>query len=199
MDVKDKIVTGSLDLFIRYGIKPVTMDMIAQELGLSKRTIYEHFTDKDELLMQCLDRSHADWEQYTKTTLENSGNIIEALIKIIQYTAQIMSTINPLFFTDIRKYFTEFHKSKIKALDDCRKHQAFEMLEKGKKEGLFREDLDPQLFAEIYAAQLKSMKYQDVFTTDIYSKMEIIQQMVMSLLRGIATPKGLEIINKFTL
>ena len=73
------------------------------------------------------------------------------------------------------------------------------MLEKGKKEGLFRDDLDPQLFAEIYAAQLKSMKYQDVFTTDIYSKMEIVQQMIMSLLRGIATPKGLEIINKFTL
>jgi hypothetical protein len=72
-------------------------------------------------------------------------------------------------------------------------------LKKEKKKDYSGMTSDPQLFAEIYAAQLKSMKYQNVFTTDIYSKMEIVQQMIMSILRGIATPKGLEIINKFNL
>jgi AcrR family transcriptional regulator len=198
MDVNQKIVSGSLELFMKYGIKPVTMDMIAQELGLSKRTIYENFADKDELVRCCVDKMDEERNRSFTEILENSSNVIEALFRIMRQTIKVMSSVNPLFNKDIKKYFHEIHQSKFKSSENCRKQQAAELLEKGKREGLFRQDVDVKIIAEIYLAQIKSMNYEDVFPEELYSKKELVEHLLVNLLRGIATPKGMEMIEKYT-
>jgi len=198
MDVNQKIVSGSLDLFMKYGIKPVTMDMIAQELGLSKRTIYENFADKDELVRCCVDKMDEERNRSFTEILENSSNVIEALFRIMRQTIKVMSSVNPLFNKDIKKYFHEIHQSKFKSSENCRKQQAAELLEKGKREGLFRQDVDVKIIAENYLAQIKSMNYEDVFPEELYSKKELVEHLLVNLLRGIATPKGMEMIEKYT-
>ena len=198
MDVNQKIVSGSLELFMKYGIKPVTMDMIAQELGLSKRTIYENFADKDELVRCCVDKMDEERNRSFTEILENSSNVIVALFRIMRQTIKVMSSVNPLFNKDIKKYFHEIHQSKFKSSENCRKQQAAELLEKGKREGLFRQDVDVKIIAEIYLAQIKSMNYEDVFPEELYSKKELVEHLLVNLLRGIATPKGMEMIEKYT-
>jgi len=174
------------------------MDMIAQELDLSKRTIYENFADKDELVRCCVDKMDEERNRSFTEILENSSNVIEALFRIMRQTIKVMSSVNPLFNKDIKKYFHEIHQSKFKSSENCRKQQAAELLEKGKREGLFRQDVDVKIIAEIYLAQIKSMNYEDVFPEELYSKKELVEHLLVNLLRGIATPKGMEMIEKYT-
>jgi len=98
MEVKDKIISGSLKMFTKYGIQSITMDMIAEQLGVSIRTIYETFKDKDELLKCCIEVAMIEQKAFSEEIMKNSENIIEAMFKIVKHNVNILKSVNPLFF-----------------------------------------------------------------------------------------------------
>ncbi|HNX44452.1 MAG TPA: TetR/AcrR family transcriptional regulator [Bacteroidales bacterium] len=198
MTVREKIVSGANQLFLKYGIRAVTMDMIAQELGLSKRTIYENFSDKDALIRDCIDMAMKEKERHFDESIQNSENAIDALISMMKFTIQAINRINPLFFTDIQKYFAEINVSKIKSGENCMATEIVSILNKGVQEGLFRKELNMDLVARIFSAQSGVMKNQELYSTERYSKEEILQTLMLNFIRGIATDKGLTIVNQYT-
>lgn len=111
MVVKEKIIAGARKMFIKFGIRGITMDFIAEQLGVSKRTIYENFKDKDELLMHCIDVGMKDQRSINEELIRNSENIIEATFRFIKNSIETFNTINPIFFFDVEKYYPKLRNT----------------------------------------------------------------------------------------
>jgi AcrR family transcriptional regulator len=197
MEVRDKIISGALKMFTRYGIRSITMDSIAEELGISKRTIYEKFKDKDELLKKCFETAIKTQKTSTEEILKSSENVIEALLKIVKHNVNIMKTINPVFFYDIKKYYPNLNKQTVENSDKQSLIQFMELLDRGKKENVFRPEINVEIVAILLFEQFKIMNNQEVFPEDKYSKIEIFENIVINFMRGIATEKGFSLIEKY--
>ena len=102
MEIKERIIAKAREQFFRYGIKSVTMDDIARELGISKKTIYQHFEDKDAIVYQLMvgemAQDKCEWEDLDK----NTDNVIERIVKSMEIMKQAFAEINPSAFFDIK-------------------------------------------------------------------------------------------------
>lgn len=103
-ELKKRIIDSSLEAFTKHGIKSITMDEIASSLGISKRTLYEVFYDKETLLEACVLRRQEMEEQYLKEVQAVAGNVLEVILKLFQYSIEQFHATNKKFFEDIKKY-----------------------------------------------------------------------------------------------
>lgn len=101
MEPNQRVIQKSIELFTQYGIRQVTMDQIAEEAGMSKRTIYELFRDKDTLVWECLETMNRNHMQEVKNILASASNVIEALYRAGLHGEKKKSVINHLFFEDL--------------------------------------------------------------------------------------------------
>ncbi|HEX3007693.1 MAG TPA: TetR/AcrR family transcriptional regulator [Bacteroidales bacterium] len=197
MEVREKIISGAQKMFMRNGIRNITMDAIAVQLGISKRTIYEKFEDKDELLLCCLELAIAEQRSTGESLLNSSENVIEALIKIVKYNIQVLKTINPAFFQDIKKHYPLLSRRTIESNDKQNMAKFIELLKRGIKEQVFRDAINVEIVARLLFEQFKIMNNAEVFPSDKFSKAEVFENLVINFLRGIATEKGWELIEKY--
>lgn len=197
MEVRDKIISGAKKMFTRYGIRSITMDMIAEELGISKRTIYEKFEDKDELLKCCIEESIVQQKSIHEEIMKNSANVIEAMIRVMKHNINILKTINPLFFYDIKKYHPSLNKHTIESSDNENVTHIIALLKRGIEEKVFRKGIHEEIVANLLFQQFKLMSNQEVFPEEKFSKAEIFENIVINFLRGIATNEGLLLIEKY--
>jgi len=197
VEVKEKIISGARQLFSKYGIRSITMDMIAEQLGVSKRTIYENFKDKDELLKYCIDEGMTEQRAKIYELIKNSENVIDATFNFIKYSINIYKTFNLLFYYDIQKYYPESCELKIKQNDKQNLDRTIELLNQGKSEYLFRNEINVEIVARLISEQFKILNNQDVFPESKFSKIEVFENIVINFIRGIATEKGLQLIEKY--
>ena len=198
MDTKKRIITGSQQMFIKFGIRSITMDMIAEQLGVSKRTIYEQFTDKDELLQHCINAAMNEQRRINAEILENSENIIKATFKFIKNSIDTLNRINPLFFFDIEKYYPELWEQKIKENDNRNLNRSIELVSKGVQENVFRSEVNVEIVAKLILEQFKMLSNQELFPNDKFSRVDVFENIVINFIRGIATEKGLLLIDKYS-
>jgi TetR/AcrR family transcriptional regulator, cholesterol catabolism regulator len=197
MEIKDKITSGALKMFTKYGIRSITMDMIAEQLGISKRTIYETFKDKDELLKCCLDTAIIEQMTISDEIMKSSENIVEAMIKIVKHNVHILKSVNPLFFYDVKKYYTEISKLTIEKNDKKYVSEIVELLNRGIKEKLFRNGINVEIVAILLNEQFRMLSDPEVFPEEKFSKAAVFENIVINFMRGIATVKGLSLIEKY--
>ena len=197
-DAKQRILEGASSLFIKEGIKSITMDEIAEHLGMSKRTIYEHFDDKKTLVYECLKYMDSLIDQKYGEIKGGSNNIMEQLMMVFRASENDIKNVNPKFFEDLRLVSTEtddyFHeKQKI------RLQRRKEELEQGIAEGVIRPDLDTTIMSVMFDSEMSIMfkKVMEQMKAD-NAFLKVHHVMVLTFIRGIATPKGMEIIDKFT-
>ena len=107
MDVRKRILTEATHLFFQYGIKNTTMDDIADKLGISKRTIYETFKDKNELLISCFEEYSNERYKANGVIIKDSQNPLTAISLFIQAGASMLNLLSPAFFSDLKKYHYE--------------------------------------------------------------------------------------------
>lgn len=193
-NVHQRIIDGASRLFLTKGIKCVRMDDIAHELGVSKRTIYEHFADKDQLLRTCLVHLH----RYTSDKVlehlrANSRNTLDVILTMYEVYFAIMNNVNKQFFIDLQKL------PEIKQNNDRRErlnlHKFRHLMHKGIEEGLFREDINLDVLAYILHHDLKLITLEQRFENQ--SPEELGKAFILFYLRGISTAKGQKIIEEF--
>jgi TetR/AcrR family transcriptional regulator, cholesterol catabolism regulator len=196
MNITERIVSHAIELFIRSGIKAITMDDISAAAGVSKRTIYENFRDKDELLRACLlfmDNIHA---RETERIFSESTNTIDLVLRFLKHGIEAINSINPLFMTDMKKYHYRIWKETYIINSDKYLSQTFTILKKGINEGLFRRNIDVDIVARLLNEQLTLMTDERIFPSFKYSKSVVFENIIINFFRGISTGKGLEIIDK---
>jgi hypothetical protein len=196
MDIRNKIIDSAGKLFVENGIKLVTMDMIAQSMGISKRTIYENFKDKDDLLSNFLVKSMIQHKGELIRIMGESKNVIEALFNFGTYNKDSMAGINPLFFKDLKKYHSDIH-SKVINNGEVRNHElTYTVLKRGQNEGIFIREIDLEI-ANLFIHYM--MGFFDVVGDETKCKVsKILTSVHLPYLRGICTEKGKDLLLIFS-
>jgi len=196
MELQEKIIEEATHQYFQYGIRNVTMDGIATGLGLSKRTVYEIFKDKNELVHECLKSIKQKHNAKNQKIVTTSTNVIETIFSFMQEGIKSMNAINPVFFRDMEK----FYNSTWKKLKEENEKEGFmlttELLKKGIKEGLFREDINIQIVSKLFHEQINLLANEEIFPRDEFNYTDVFQNLTINFMRGISTQKGIDLIDK---
>jgi TetR/AcrR family transcriptional regulator, cholesterol catabolism regulator len=194
MDIHERIIEGAGKLFIENGIRQVTMDSIALSLGISKRTIYENFKDKDDLLVNFLNEAMVSYKKQALEIMNSSKNVIEALFRFGDYNNKTLKSINPCFFNDIKKYHPNVFEKAINNGGSRNYEMTYTLLKRGLNEGIFTKEINIEIVNEFIHYSLDFFNQID---EKKYSHMQIWTSVHLPYLRGICTEKGRELINQF--
>jgi AcrR family transcriptional regulator len=197
MDYRQKIIEEAAMMFRTYGIRAVTMDMLATEMSISKRTIYEVFSDKDELLKGVLKwMSEKQHELMTKIFSE-SDNVIEAIFKMLNLMTDHFQKMSPAFQMDMKRLHRDFYKNPEELSDLPYYSNNSEILIRGIKEGVFRDDIDVEITNKCLLEVVRMSNDQNVFPPDDFLNKDVVRNFYINYLRGISTSKGLELIDLY--
>jgi AcrR family transcriptional regulator len=197
MEIKDRIKQKADELYRRYGIRSVTMDEIASQLGVSKKTIYHSFSDKNELVDEVIMDMLSFNRQCCQDYRSRSQNAIHEVFLAMDMLHVIFDNMNPSILHDIQRNhpltFEKFKEFKYGYLFQIVK----ENIEKGIKEELYREEINPEVVA---IARLETMMLpfnESLFPRRKFPMVMLHQQLIEYFLFGIASPKGYKLIVKY--
>ncbi len=178
------------ELFMQVGVRTVTMDDVAGELGVSKKTLYKHFRNKGDLVQQCMQRHVSEEKCALESIKGEAENAIDALLRTNAHIARQLATLNPAVLYDTQKYYPQTW-----ALFDGYKHQyiyrhVVDNLNRGMDEGLYRADLDPDVIGRIYIGRIDLFFDTKLFPPDRYRILNVHSQFMDYHVRGIASPQG---------
>lgn len=195
MELKERILETSLNAFYQNGIKTITMDEIASRMGISKRTIYENFKDKEELLIEALRYREEKSREFTKSILSDKGNVLEMMLTAFKQHMEDIIHINNRFFEDIKKY----HLNAAQYIEEIKQknyEDSIAFFELGKKQGVFREDINMDIIGTLIREQATLLMNTKSLTSK-YTFVEILETVLYTFMRGISTIKGHQIIDDF--
>lgn len=195
--MKDKILTRSVDMFISYGVKSVTMDEIAAELGISKKTIYQHFKNKNQLVEAAVFHLFDEVCAKIDTVCDKSQNPIHELYRIKKVVKEYLKDEKSSPYFQLKKYYPKLFSQLIKKQYEVMIESVGENLRRGMSMGYFRDDLDVDFISRIYFSGMNSIKDEDLFPMDQYSIPNLTGMFLEYHLRAIVTPKGLEELNQY--
>jgi AcrR family transcriptional regulator len=195
-ETREKIIQGSIELFQRLGVKNLSMDDMARALGMSKKTLYLHFTDKQDILKACVNRHFERQECQLEGIHTENLAAVEEIFRMMEFvSAQIrqMAGAHRLIH-DIQLYYPE-------AWSRFREHKEQfvigrleENLRKGIEEGVYRPEIDIRIIARIRASEMDAMLNPDLFPQYDFNLNQIFEQLLLYFLFGVCTPKGEKIL-----
>ncbi len=182
-----------MDAFVLHGVKSVTMDDIAMMLGISKRTLYEIFEDKESLLIECLSERQNQMNSFVCEVLNTSSNVLEVILKCYKKSIEDYHEINTHFFDEIKKYpkVCELARENKKKNGD----DAVDFFEKGIEQGIFRRDVNFAIMHSLVHEQMDLLMNSETFKK--YSFLEVYESIILTFIRGVATEKGAAILDDF--
>lgn len=188
--VRERVAQEATRLFARYGVRSVKMDDIAEEMHISKRTIYEHFRDKDELLMLCMRQMLTRHRDQRNEIINSSANVIEGIIRVINHTASIIQQVNPSLFREIERNHPRVRDMIRSFREEHEYRNTIEMIERGIEQGLFLASIDSDIAARLLLTQFEVISNEKVFPPEKYPPVHLIRIVIINFIRGIATEKG---------
>lgn len=177
-------------LYHRYGIKSVTMDDVAHHLSISKKTLYEYFEDKKDLVNQVLSSEHSNNCLVFDEIQHRKLNAMEELFEIYKSVKKMIQEYNPSMDYDIRKYYPDLF---IKLREVRRKtmlENTLRNMVKGKKEGLYRKNLNIEVISRIHLFRIENLFDNDLFSAEELNSFVIFHELFIYHLHGIMSNKG---------
>jgi len=198
MEPKERILQKAADLFFRYGIRSVTMDEIAGQLGISKKTIYQYYTDKDEIVEGIIDREIVQNEGKCNMYFSNSENAIHEIMLSLDGMEEMIKATNPLIMYDLEKHHIKAHKKFKNHTGQFWYKIIMDNLERGIKEGLYRPELNKDVVAKYRIESVFISFNQDMFPHSKYMISDVGREIGTLFLYSIATRQGVEMIEKYS-
>lgn len=192
-ELKERIIDTAVKMFIAYGIKAVKMDDIAASLGISKRTLYEVFGDKESLLESCIQKRLELTEAYFEKVLAESDNVLESILKFYLWAIERYHETNRKFYEDLKKYPDACEKLKNNKRRDG--DEVVKILNMGVEQGLFRRDVNFTIQHLLMRELFDFLMESDVAAK--FSFEEVYEAIMFTTLRGISTEKGAAELEKF--
>lgn len=197
LSTADRILKASRDLFFRHGLKSITMDDIARHLGISKKTIYQYYEDKNKLIV-CLNAQEMTCHQlHFDNISKNAKNAIDEILQIMNHLHKIFSAMNPTVLFDMQKYHPEAWRQHLSFKEKCVYPKVEENLRRGINEGLYRENLNIKLMTIVRMEQFNLVFNTQVIHPGQFNFGEVHVQLLDHFLHGITTLKGHRLINKY--
>ena len=187
---EQQIIDQASKVFMRLGIRSVNMDDIAQHLRISKKTLYQYVKDKNELVLRIVQLNCDHHRTSINSICEKGLNAIDENFEIARFIASQISQMHPSIHFDLQKY----HAEAWDMLERTEKADIYRCvsanMNKGIKEGLYREDLNIPVIAKIYIARFDAVFDTVLFPEKEYDLQEVIWEMFRYHIRGIASDKG---------
>lgn len=197
METKDRILEAANKLFNRNGIRRVTMDEIAHDLSISKKTIYQFFPEKDDLVHECctnmMERRGCEFMELQK----NAKDAIDEIMHIMKHMAGMYSRVSPSVFYDLQKMYPKTWA----AFRQFKEHNMMKMIEQNLRQGisqkLYRADIPVKTLAILRMQEVELGMNPDVFPEDKFNHLQVQIALLDHFLYGICTLKGHKLINKY--
>jgi AcrR family transcriptional regulator len=184
------------ELYNRFGIKSVTMDDVARELGMSKKTLYECIQDKSELVKHVMEMVYRFHGENMNEITTRGLNAIEELFEVNRYMTKMIKEQNPTLGYDLQKYYPELQKNLM--LEQRRRmHDAIRQnLLKGIEEGLFRKEMNVDIISRLHMTRMEYRYRQDEYQINDIDSQAVMQEIFIYHLHGIANENGIKILNE---
>lgn len=195
--VKEKIIIESIGLFMRFGLKSVTMDDIAKHLGISKKTIYFHFKDKEEIIYLTT-AMYFEKEKREMEEMENeSRNAVEHLYNISLCIQERIRNTNRSILFDLKKYYKRAWENYKRHKQEVIFNSVMENLKLGIAEGLYRKNINPKILAYLRIGEIELTFDSGYFPEDEYTIGDINEQIFDHFTHGILTEKGFKLLKSY--
>jgi TetR/AcrR family transcriptional regulator, cholesterol catabolism regulator len=183
-------------LYRRYGIKSVTMDDVAHHLNISKKTLYEHFNDKEDLVRSILILENDIHTKVLAEIVSQELNAVEELLEVYRQIHKRFRDYNPSMEYDIRKYYPDLYTN----IREIRRKNMLDSflnnMNKGKKEGLFRQDLNTKIIARLHVLRIENLYDNDLFSIEELTSFNVFHELFVYHMHGILSDKGLRLFRK---
>lgn len=196
LETKEKILKGTEELFMRYGVRSISMDDIARHLSVSKKTLYQHFADKEDLVV-AISKSHLETQRKMYEAIrDSSSDSIEHMAKISIRMRQEMDSMNPVMLFDIQK----FHPKAWAVWLGFKKGVTLEIinnLKQGIQEGYVREEVNPEILALMRIELIQAVFNEEIFPRGKYKLSDVQSQLFDQFVYGVVTDKGRKLYQKY--
>ncbi len=196
-EIKEKILSGAQQLFMKYGIRSVSMDDISRHLAISKKTLYQYFADKDELVT-LVAKAHLAGQKVRYESIEQqSENAIDELHQIAVCLRHDMQEMSPTVLHDIQK----FHSKAWNVFEDYKNDvihaSVVRNIKQGIEDGHFRSDINPDVMAALRLANIEMCFNEKIFPHSKFSIAEVQSQVFEHFIYGLCTEKGKKLYLKY--
>ncbi len=196
MEILAGILSRAKDLFINCGVKSVTMDDLASDMGISKKTLYQHIPSKAKLIERMVMLHIKEEKKAIADIKAKSGNAVEEMVLISHYVIQMLRLVSPKVVFEIKKYYWESWK-KIEKLNNEHILEVIKTnLQDGVKQGHYRKDINAEIISKHYVTLSSSLVDSETFPSGMLSMEKIFNETIRYHLRGITTPSGWEMCEK---
>lgn len=197
MEQQDRIVAKAHELFMRYGIRSISMDEIANNLGISKKTIYQFFTDKDSLVSSVVDIEIRNNEQKCAYYSELAENPVHEICLAMDMVEDMLKIMNPALIFDMQKY----HPSAYRKFEVHINSFLYEIvkgnLEQGMAQGLYRAEINVEIVTRFRLSSIFMVFNPELFPLGKNDLGTVIRSVTELFLYGVCTHKGQELIYKY--
>jgi AcrR family transcriptional regulator len=190
VETRQRILEIAMAQFARFGVRTITMEDLARQAGISKKTIYQEFEDKKDLVKAVFAAILEQDRKRLAFILEQGDGVIEHLVQTSKLMRERLTSINPLVILEVQKYFPEAWNLFESFKQETIQQDLIKVLERGKELGYFRPEIDSRVLARVRLTQVTSAFDPKNFAEPDYNLVE--EQMIVldHFLHGIFTEKG---------
>lgn len=192
MESKEQIAQAAEDLFLAYGVRSVTMDDISKKLAISKKTIYQHYRDKDEIVCLVTERVMEREEEQINEIKHEAKDVIHELILLSKYIREHGQSVNPSVLFDLQRYHRSAWEIYLKFKENVFLYSLIDTLNRGKVKGYIREEVNVDILSLLRLEEIQMAYDADVFPRDKFNFQEVQVQLFDHFVHGILTSKGLD-------
>jgi len=193
MDTKERIVTECSQMLMSVGPTSMTMDDVARACGISKRTLYEIFPDKRTLIGECMHRQHEAKNTQLKEIFNTSSNCFEAMFRVYQRARKMYETTSMAFINDIKRLYPDIFEKHMENEKTVIAGIA-SVLRQAQDEGLVIKRINPEIAAYLFSQSMRVLHENPNGTKYGFKEEDMFDHVFISFLRGVATIKGIEMI-----
>jgi AcrR family transcriptional regulator len=184
-------------LFMQYGLKSVSMDDIANKMGISKKTIYQYYADKEALVAEVVKQITSENQFQCDNDIINSENAIHEIILAMEQMSKLFETMNPSILFDLHKYYPQAFKLFLAHKNDYVYGKIKQNINRGINEGVYRDDLNIEIVSR-YRVESIVIAFNPEFQSSVKSSLvSIAQELSTFFLYGVVNEKGYKLINKY--
>ncbi len=194
--MKNRIEEKARELFMRYGFKAITMDEIASHLGTSKKTIYQYFADKKELVNVIIE-NQLKILQGDIEVLRNTYDPISEVLLNLESSESLLNTMTPHFLFEMEKYYPGAYEKFLNYKNQFFLKAIKENLERGIEEGVYREQINIDILSHYRLESIFMAFEQNIFPAAKYHLYKVIEEIALNFLYGIVTEKGKKLIENY--
>lgn len=191
--LRDNILQAAMCLFAERGIRAVKMDDVARALGISKRTLYEIYDNKEQVLFEGIKKHRDQRREDLEQVVRESANVMDIILYIYRQKIKEFQQVSPLFYAELGRYpkiLESFQQNR-----EQQQQQFMAFMQRGVNEGYFRKDMNYELVGRSFEALSRYMMENELYRS--YSMEELFRNMLFVSLRGFCTKKGVEKLDTF--